>query len=118
VFERPVLGVQTHFSPELCGTNWCRQQIPHSDEVVSSGRKGEHPSNFQDTAMSGFAQHADRLQPAEDFFYPLAPNLTDFVSGVPRRTLIDRAAARTFVILCHMRCDVHTRISRTNSFVS
>src|SRR5436309_15026108 len=104
--KRLLFGVWTHFSSDLCRRNWRIDQIPHSDEVVSSGRKGEHPSDFQHAAMSGFAQHSDCLQPAEYFFDPLPPDLADFVSGVSRRALIDRTAARTFVILRHMRRDV------------
>src|SRR3954452_4127052 len=82
VIQTLFFGVWGHFSPDLCRRNWRIDQVPHSDEVVSGGRKGEHPSDFQDTAMSGFAQHSDCLQPAEYFFDPLPPDLTDFVSGV------------------------------------
>src|SRR4051812_22948284 len=76
----PVLGVWTHFSPDLCGRNWGKDQIPHSDEVVSSGRKSE---------------------------YPFTLDLTYFVSGVSRGAAVKGAAASTFVVLRHMRCDVH-----------
>ena len=105
--KRLFLGVWTHFSPDLCRRNWRIDQVPHSDEVVSGGRKGEHPSDLVHTAMSGLAQHSDCLQPAEYFLDPFPPDLTDFVSGVSRRAPIDGAAAPTFVILRHMRRDVH-----------
>ena len=36
-----------HLSLDLCGLNrWC-QQIPHTHEVVSSGREGKDPPNFE-----------------------------------------------------------------------
>src|SRR3954451_5408572 len=82
--KRLFFGVWTHFSPDLCGRNWRIDQIPHSDEVVSSGRKGEHPSDLVHAAMSGLTQHSDCLQPAEYFLDPFPPNLTYLVSGVSR----------------------------------
>jgi hypothetical protein len=51
MFQTPVSGVQTYFSPESCGTNWRSQQVPHPNKAVSGDRKGEHPPNFQDTAI-------------------------------------------------------------------
>jgi hypothetical protein len=53
VFKRLFWEVWTHLSPDLCGWNWRVNQIPHSDEVVSGGRKGEHPSDLVHTTMSG-----------------------------------------------------------------
>src|ERR1700750_2398409 len=82
--KRLFFGVWTHFSPDLCGKNWRIDQIPHSDEVVSSGRKGEHPSDLVHAAMSGLTQHSHCLQPAEYFLNPFPLDLTYFVSGVPR----------------------------------
>src|SRR3954465_14651139 len=98
VIQTPVFGVWTHFSPDLCGRNWGIDQLPHSDEVVSSGRKGEHPSDLVHAAMSGLTQHSDCLQPAEYFLDPFPLDLTCFVSSVPRRAPIDGAAASTFVV--------------------
>src|SRR3954471_8476159 len=105
--KRLFFGVWTHFSPDLCGRNWRVDQILHSDEVVSSGRKGEHPSDLVHAAMSGLTQHSDCLQPAEYFLDPFPLDLTCFVSSVPRRAPIDGAAASTFVVLRHMRRDVY-----------
>ena len=48
-----LFGVWRHFSPELSGLNWRVDQIPYSDEVVSGGRKSEHPSDLVHTTMSG-----------------------------------------------------------------
>src|SRR3954451_8223356 len=79
--KRLFLGVWTHFSPDLCGRNWRVDQIPHSDEVVSSGRKGEHPSDLVHATISGLTQHSDGLQPAEYFLDPFPLDLTYFLSG-------------------------------------
>src|SRR5436305_10716877 len=105
--KRLFFDVWTHFSPDLCRRNWRIDQIPHSDEVVSSGRKGEYPSDLVHAAMSGLTQHSDCLQPAEYFLDPFPLNLTYFVSGVSRGAPINGAAAATFVVLRHMRRDVH-----------
>ena len=78
-------GVQTHFSPDLRGLNRGEQQSPHPHEIVGAGRKGENPSDFEHSAVSGLAQCAYGLQPAEYFLDPLSFPLTDFVSGVARR---------------------------------
>src|SRR4051794_39448543 len=107
VVQAAYLGVWTHFSPDLWRRNWRIDQIPHSDEVVSSGRKGEHPSDLVHAAMSGLTEHSNCLRPAEYFFDPFPLDLTDFVSGVSRGAPIDGAAAPTFVVLRHMRRDVH-----------
>src|SRR5438270_11086522 len=88
---------------ELNGLNWHGDQVPHSDEVVSSGRKREHPSDLVHAAMSGLTQHSDCLQPPEYFLDPFPLDLTYFVSGVSRGAPIKCAAAPTFVVLCHMR---------------
>src|ERR1700750_3498514 len=105
--KRLFFGVWTHFSPDLCRRNWRIDQIPHSDEVVSSGRKGEHPSDLVHTTMSGLTQHSHCLQPAEYFLNPFPLDLTYFVSGVPRGAPISGAAAPTFVVLCHVGRDLH-----------
>src|SRR5438270_3064688 len=107
VIQTPVFGIWTHFSPDLCRRNWRINQIPHSDEVVSSGRKREHPSDFVHAAMSGLTEHSNCLQPAEYFPDPFPLDLTDFVSGVSRGAPINGAAAPTFVVLRHMRRHVH-----------
>src|SRR5437764_6932975 len=107
VTQVPFLGIWIHFSPNLCGRNWGGGQVPHSDEVVSSGRKSEHPSDLVRAAMSGLAQHSDCLQPAEYFLDPFPLHLTDLVSGMSRGAPINGAAAATFVVLRHMRRDVH-----------
>src|SRR5881227_4170822 len=101
------MHLNTLLSPELCRRNWRIGQVPHSDEVVSSGRKSEHPSDLVRAAMSGLAQHSDCLQPAEYFLDPFPLDLTYFVSGVSRGAPINGTAAPTFVVLRHMRRDVH-----------
>lgn len=100
-------GARTHFSLDFCGANWRVDQIPYSDEVVSGGCKGEYSSDLVHTAMSGLAQHSHRLQPAEDFLYRLPFHLTHLVSGMPRRAPIDGATAPAFVVLHHVRGDLH-----------
>src|SRR5437764_14724946 len=57
--------------------------------------------------MSGLAEHAHSLQPAEYFLDPFPFDLTHFVSGVSRSAPIDGAATPSFVILRHMRRDLH-----------
>jgi hypothetical protein len=44
-------ALQAHFSPGLSGLNCWRQQIPHAHEVVSGGREGEYPSDFEDAPV-------------------------------------------------------------------
>src|SRR4051794_18403788 len=78
----------------LMQKHWRIDQIPHSDEVVSSARKGEHPSDLVHAAMSGLTQHSDYLQPTEYLLDPFPLNLTYFVSGVSRGAPINGAAAR------------------------
>src|ERR1017187_8982655 len=53
-------------APVSCGLN-CRRQIPHAHEVVSSGREGENPPDFEYTAVPCLSQHPDRLHPTEHF---------------------------------------------------
>src|SRR5215469_5718113 len=98
--------VWTHFSSDSCGTNWTGQQIPHAHEVVSGGREGEHPPDSPQSPMPRLAQHAHRFQPTVHFFDPLPLALANLVSAMPRRSRVDRAAARTLRVLRYMRRDL------------
>src|SRR5437763_9469229 len=80
--KRLFFDVWTHFSPDLWRRNWRIDQIPHSDEVVSSGRKRENPSDLVNAAVSGLKQHYECFQPAEYFIDPFPLDLHYFVSGL------------------------------------
>lgn len=57
--------------------------------------------------MPHLTQQRDGLQPAETFFDSFAFLLTNAIARMPRGPLINRTAARTTVILRHVRCDPH-----------
>jgi hypothetical protein len=74
----------------------CRwQQIPHAHEVVSGGRKREHPSNFEDAPVPCLAHYC--IQPAKNFLNPLPFPPTDLVAGMSCRPPVDRRTARSLV---------------------
>src|SRR5712691_509487 len=66
-------------------------QRAHAHQVVR--RRGEEklPVHAGPATMMEFAETADRLHPAEDFFDPFAHALTDVVARVPRRPLVQGA---------------------------
>src|SRR5947209_339693 len=101
------LGVQTHFSPELCGVNCRREQIPHPDQVIGSGREGEDPSNTENTTMSGLAQQGHRFEPAKHFLDALPFPHADLIAVMTPRAAIDGAPTRPLLILRNMRRNVH-----------
>ena len=55
VSEAFIFGLQTHLSLDLGRLNCRAQQIPHTHQVVSSGRKAENPSHSQPSSMSCLA---------------------------------------------------------------
>jgi hypothetical protein len=59
-------------------------RIPHAYEVTSCGCKGEYLPHFVQPAVSGPAQHAHGLQPAEDFFDSFSFRLAGLVTGAVR----------------------------------
>src|SRR5882672_7034929 len=87
---------------DLSGLNG---QISHADEVISSGSKGEDPSHLKDAAVPDLPQQRDRLEPSEALLNPLPLSLADGVSGVLRRTSIDRAPTKPPEILRHVGRD-------------
>jgi len=98
-------------------------QVSHSYKVVGSGCEGEYPAHFVQPAVSGLAQHAHGLQPAEDFFDSFSFPLTDFVPGVMRGPAVDRTAAGPLIVLRHMRRYLHLaqcshKVSGVISFIS
>src|SRR5947209_18890684 len=93
------LGVRTHFSPELCGTNCQREQVPHPDQVIGGGREGENPSNTEDTTMSRLAQQGHRFDPAKHFLDALPFAHADLIAVMARRAAVNGAAARALLIL-------------------
>src|SRR5712692_10660438 len=66
-------------------------QRAHAYQVV--GRRGEEklPVHAGPATMVEFAETADGLHPAEDFFDAFAHALTDVVAGVPCRPLVQSA---------------------------
>lgn len=38
-----LFGVQAHFSSDLCGLNYRKQQVPRAHEVVAGSREGKTP---------------------------------------------------------------------------
>src|SRR5258708_21342279 len=47
------------------GLRRVNRQIPHADEVIGGGRKGEDPSHLEDSTMPDLPQQCDRLQPSK-----------------------------------------------------
>src|SRR3954451_24561986 len=78
-------------------------QVSHAYKVVGSGCEGEYPAHFVQPAVSGLAQHAHGLQPAEDFFDSFSFPLTDLVPGVMRGSTVDRTAAGPLFVLRAIR---------------
>src|SRR6185312_16136716 len=71
------------------------EEFRQSDEIVGHGSKREGPANLVSPSMSGFAQPADGLHPAEGFLDPLTCTLAHGVTRVPRCPSVDgRASAR------------------------
>src|ERR1700733_1511438 len=99
---------QPHFSPRLCWLNYQLTEVAHADEVVGGCRKGENPCDFENAPMPHLAQERYRFQPSEAFLDSLAFHLTDPITGMPRRSSVDRTAAGPTLVLRHLRC--HSQI--------
>jgi len=54
--------------------------------------------------MSRLAERADGLDPAEYLFHPFALSLTHQISGMPRRSAVDRAAPASIARGGDVRC--------------
>src|SRR3990172_7278099 len=63
-------GVEGSFSL-LQADSPCRQQLGDADQVVGGGGEDEEPFDQAAAAMTGLAQAADGLDPAERFLDPL-----------------------------------------------
>ena len=95
-----------HFGLDLHRRN-CGCEVSYAHQIVSCADEGEDPIHLADATMPQLPHQRNRLQPAETFFDSLPLSLADDVAGVPRRAPIDRAAARPFVVLRHMRRHPH-----------
>src|SRR5215467_13841693 len=82
-----------------------RQDVSHSNQVVSSGSEGKDPIDLVTSSMSGFSHGRDGFHPAKDFFNSFAFVLTDLITRMPDRARIDRRATEPFHILSDMRCN-------------
>src|SRR5271154_1478253 len=80
-----------------------RQNLRDANEVVGCSGEHEEPLDQTATAMSSLAQTADRLDPPEWFFDPLALDRADAIAGMPGGARVDRRAA-VGVVLRDMRC--------------
>src|SRR5246500_1581698 len=80
----------------------CYQHLRNTNEIVGRGGEHEEPLDQAAATMPGLAQTADRLDPPEWFFDPLALDRADTIAGMPGRARIDRRAA-VGVVLRDMR---------------
>src|SRR6201987_1104863 len=80
----------------------CCQHLRNTNEIVGRGGEHEEPLDQAAATMPGLAQTADRLDPPEWFFDPLALDRADTIAGMPGRARIDRRAA-VGVVLRDMR---------------
>ena len=93
---------EAHFGLDLHHRK-CGREVSHAHQIVGRAGEGEDPIRFANSTLPQLAHQRNRLQPAEAFFDSLPLSLADGVARVPRRASIDRAAARPFVVLPHMR---------------
>src|SRR5215471_4522890 len=94
--------LQTQFGLDLHRRNW-GGQVAHAHQVVGRASETEDPIHFAHSPMTNFPHQRDRLQPPEALFDALPLSLTDGVTGMSRRSTVDRTAATPRVILRHMR---------------
>src|SRR5580765_2514705 len=98
------------------------EEVPHSYQVISRCREGEHPSDSIRPPEPGFSLQRDGLHPAEDFLNALALPLTHRVAFVTRGSSVNRAPP-VGCILRHVRSNlqaaqVFDKRLRIVSFVS
>ena len=105
-----LLAVSRSFSGDL-------GQISNPYQVVGGSCELEDPTHQLQSAVSGFAQQPDRLQPAKDFFHSFALSLTDFITRMASGALIDRASS-SLVVLATCGVTWQVRKSVTKSLVS
>src|SRR5713226_552237 len=92
----------THYGLDLHRPS-CGRQIPHAHQIVGRAGESKYPIHPAHAALPQLAHQRNRFQPAETFFDPLPLSLADGITLVPRRSSIDRAAAASLVVLCHVR---------------
>src|SRR5882724_9472635 len=78
------------------------REVSDAHQVVDRQAEDEHPADAPSPAVPRLPHQADRFQPAEDLFDPLALLLAHLVAGVARGTGIDRTRPVRGV-LRHMR---------------
>src|ERR1700722_19860932 len=100
--QRYLLRCEAHFGLDLHRRN-CGREVSHAHQIVGRAGEGEDPVHLANSPVPQLAHQRNRLQPAEAFFDSLPLSLADGVARVPRRASIDRAAARPFVVLPHLR---------------
>jgi hypothetical protein len=91
--------------PTSCGS---RHHISHPYQVINCNSKGEHPSDPVCPTMPCLSQEPNRLQPPQDFLDALSFPLTDRISSMPCRAIIDRTRS-VLGVLSHVRS--HTEAS-------
>src|ERR1700721_256625 len=92
-------------APSGRNSNW--HQLSQSHQVVSCGGEAEDPSPFGQAAMFQFTQQCYVFHPAEALLDALSLLLADGIAGVPRGSLVNGAASRALLVLCHMRGYIH-----------
>src|SRR6188472_4319423 len=80
------------------GSSRCGENLRDANEIVCGRRQDEEEFDQHPPAVSGFAQTADGLHPAERLFDPLALDCADAIAGMSGRTGIDRRAAIGIVL--------------------
>src|SRR5246127_5826360 len=80
----------------------CYQHLRNTNEIVGRGGEHEEPLDQAAATMPGLAQTADRLDPPEWFFDPLALDRAETIAEMSGRAPIDRRAT-VGVVLRDMR---------------
>src|SRR5437667_8029950 len=75
----------------VCDRSSGAQQTPHSDEVVRDHAQGEHPTNPGQPFHLDLPNPRRRFEPPKGMLDRLAPDLSDAVTGVTGRPLVDSA---------------------------
>ena len=91
--------------PISCGS---LHHISHPYQVIDCNSKGEHPADPVCATMPCLSQKPNRLQPSEDFLDALSFPLTDRISSMPCRAIINRTRS-VLGVLSHVRS--HTEAS-------
>src|ERR1700686_5332359 len=89
---------ETPFDPDFPHWN-CSCQVSHAHQIVGRASEGKDPVHFADPTMAHLPHQCNRLQPAKAFFDPLPLSLADSISRVACGAAINRASARSRVVL-------------------